>query len=74
VRGRFLWTTSGSSCSRSRPAARRSARRRARADDGTPLEYADDRYRPDRVRFTIDDARPASAGVSTDVRILKEIS
>jgi GntR family transcriptional regulator len=49
-------------------------RRRAMADDGTPLESADDRYRPDRVTFTIDNARPASAGISTDVRVLKEIS
>ncbi|MEP9383494.1 GntR family transcriptional regulator [Nocardioides sp. KR10-350] len=49
-------------------------RRRATAADGTPLEYADDRYRPDRVTFTIDNARPASSGISTDVRILKEIS
>ncbi len=49
-------------------------RRRATASDGAPLEYADDRYRPDRVTFTIDNARPSSAGVRTDVRILKEIS
>lgn len=49
-------------------------RRRATAADGTPLEYADDRYRPDRVSFTIDNSRPASLGVRTDVRILKEIS
>lgn len=49
-------------------------RRRATAADGTPLEYADDRYRPDRVTFTIDNSRPTSLGVTTDVRILKEIS
>ncbi|MFE6509866.1 GntR family transcriptional regulator [Nocardioides sp. NPDC057767] len=49
-------------------------RRRATAADGTPLEYADDRYRPDRVTFTIDNTRPSAAGISTDVRILKEIS
>lgn len=49
-------------------------RRRATAADGTALEYADDRYRPDRVTFTIDNSRPSSLGVSTDVRILKEIS
>ncbi|MER6974907.1 GntR family transcriptional regulator [Nocardioides sp. NPDC000445] len=49
-------------------------RRRATATDGTPLEYADDRYRPDRVTFTIDNTRPSAAGIRTDVRILKEIS
>jgi len=49
-------------------------RRRATSSDGTPLEYADDRYRPDRVTFTIDNSRPTSLGLSTDVRILKEIS
>lgn len=49
-------------------------RRRATSSDGTPMEYADDRYRPDRVSFTIDNSRPTSMGVSTDVRILKEIS
>jgi GntR family transcriptional regulator len=46
----------------------------ATASDGTPLEYADDRYRPDRVTFTIDNTRPSAAGIRTDVRILKEIS
>lgn len=49
-------------------------RRRATSSTGEPLEYADDRYRPDRVTFTIDNARPASVGVHTDVRFLKEIS
>lgn len=49
-------------------------RRRATTEDGTPIEYGEDRYRPDRVTFTIDNSRPASAGISTDVRILKEIS
>lgn len=49
-------------------------RRRAVASDGTPLEYAEDRYRPDRVTFTIDNTRPATGGLTTDVRILKEIS
>ena len=49
-------------------------RRRATATDGTPLEYADDRYRPDRVTFTIDNTRPSAAGIRPDVRILKEIS
>ena len=49
-------------------------RRRATAADGTPLEYGDDRYRPDRVTFTIDNSRPASAGLTSDLRILKETS
>ncbi|MGW5387105.1 GntR family transcriptional regulator [Nocardia sp. NPDC003963] len=29
---------------------------------GTPLEYGEDRYRPDRVTFTIDNSRPAAPG------------
>ena len=49
-------------------------RRRATAADGTALEYGEDRYRPDRVTFTIDNSRPASAGVPRDLRILKETS
>lgn len=49
-------------------------RRRATSADGTPLEYGDDRYRPDRVTFTIDNSRPASVGLSRDLRILKESS
>lgn len=49
-------------------------RRRASAGDGTPIEYADDRYRPDRVTFTIDNTRPGSLGVLADLRILKESS
>jgi GntR family transcriptional regulator len=49
-------------------------RRRATSADGTPIEYGDDRYRPDRVTFTIDNSRPASAGYSRDLRILKETS
>ncbi|MDJ0392476.1 GntR family transcriptional regulator [Rhodococcus sp. G-MC3] len=44
-------------------------RRRALDLSGTPLEYADDRYRPDRVAFTIDNTRSAH-----DLRIVKEIS
>ncbi|MCZ4077035.1 GntR family transcriptional regulator [Rhodococcus sp. H36-A4] len=44
-------------------------RRRAVDLSGTPLEYADDRYRPDRVAFTIDNTRSAH-----DLRIVKEIS
>jgi GntR family transcriptional regulator len=49
-------------------------RRRATSADGTPLEYGDDRYRPDRVTFTIDNSRPASVGFPPDLRILKETS
>ncbi|WP_114424431.1 GntR family transcriptional regulator [Nocardioides houyundeii] len=49
-------------------------RRRTTSSDGTPLEYGDDRYRPDRVTFTIDNARPASTGVNHDLRIIKETS
>jgi GntR family transcriptional regulator len=49
-------------------------RRRATAADGTPLEYGDDRYRPDRVTFTIDNSRPTSVGLPRDLRILKETS
>lgn len=47
-------------------------RRRATAGDGTPIEYSDDRYRPDRVTFTIDNTRPGSLGVVAELRILKE--
>ena len=49
-------------------------RRRATSADGTPLEYGDDRYRPDRVTFTIDNSRPTSFGLPGDLRILKETS
>ncbi|HKR68955.1 MAG TPA: GntR family transcriptional regulator [Streptosporangiaceae bacterium] len=49
-------------------------RRRATSADGQPLEYGDDRYRPDRVTFTIDNARPTSFGLPRDLRILKETS
>jgi len=49
-------------------------RRRATSADGVPLEYGDDRYRPDRVTFTIDNSRPASPGLAHDLRILKETS
>ncbi|WP_188546893.1 GntR family transcriptional regulator [Rhodococcoides trifolii] len=44
-------------------------RRRATDSSGTPLEYADDRYRPDRVTFTIDNTQSTH-----DLRIVKEIS
>ncbi|HYK31114.1 MAG TPA: GntR family transcriptional regulator [Streptosporangiaceae bacterium] len=49
-------------------------RRRATSADGTPLEYGDDRYRPDRVTFTIDNSRSTSVGLPRDLRILKETS
>jgi len=49
-------------------------RRRATSADGTPLEYGDDRYRPDRVTFTIDNSRPTAVGLPRDLRILKETS
>ena len=49
-------------------------RRRATSADGTPLEYGDDRYRPDRVTFTIDNSLPTSVGLPRDLRILKETS
>jgi len=49
-------------------------RRRAVTSDGEPMEYGDDRYRPDRVTFTIDNAQPTSVGVSRDLRILKGLS
>jgi len=49
-------------------------RRRATSADGTPLEYGDDRYRPDRVTFTIDNSRPTVVGLPRDLRILKETS
>lgn len=49
-------------------------RRRVAAPDGTPLEYGDDRYRPDRVTFSIDNVRMHAVGVSPDLRILKETS
>src|SRR5262249_2090812 len=49
-------------------------RRRATSADGTPLEYGDDRYRPDRVTFTIDNSRPTATGSPSDLPILKETS
>jgi GntR family transcriptional regulator len=48
-------------------------RRRTTSADGTPLEYGDDRYRPERVTFTIEHSRPSAAGPH-DLRILKEHS
>ena len=49
-------------------------RRRSLTADGVPVEYSDDRYRPDRVTFTIDNTRPSSVGVVSELRILKESS
>jgi GntR family transcriptional regulator len=49
-------------------------RRLARTSTGRPMEFSDDRYRPDRVTFTIDNAQPSAGGVSRDLRILKETS
>lgn len=49
-------------------------RRRALSPAGVPLEYAEDRYRPDRVTFTIDNVLPHTPGATPDVRILKETS
>lgn len=48
-------------------------RRRATDATGMPIEYGDDRYRPDRISFTIDNARP-SHGIAADLRIIKETS
>ncbi len=47
-------------------------RRCARDSQGAPLEYGDDRYRPDRVTFTIDNERPAQQGAGGDFRIVKD--
>jgi GntR family transcriptional regulator len=49
-------------------------RRRATSADGLPLEYGEDRYRPDRVTFTIDNSRPTSVGLAHDLRIIKQTS
>jgi GntR family transcriptional regulator len=51
-------------------------RRLATTVDGVALEYSEDRYRSDRVTFTITNTHPGSGatGVPADLRILKEIS
>lgn len=49
-------------------------RRRSVDRDGNPIEYGDDRYRPDRVTFTIDNAQPIAKGIARELRILKETS
>lgn len=46
-------------------------RRHTSSAAGVPLEYGEDRYRPDRVTFTIDNARPAAAGAVHDPKIGK---
>jgi GntR family transcriptional regulator len=37
-----------------------------------PLEYGEDPYRPDRVTFTIDNARPVAAGAGQELRVRKD--
>lgn len=49
-------------------------RRRTTTADGSPLEYGDDRYRSERITFTVEHSRPHAAGLSHDLRILKEHS
>lgn len=49
-------------------------RRRTVSQAGEVIEYGDDRYRPDKVTFTIDNAQPSSSGVTRDLRVLKETS
>lgn len=40
--------------------------RRATTADGMPFEYGDDRYRSERVNFTIEHSRNAATGISRD--------
>ncbi|WP_084533671.1 GntR family transcriptional regulator [Nocardia fusca] len=47
-------------------------RRHTSSAAGVPLEYGEDRYRPDRVTFTIDNARPAAAGAGQELRVRKD--
>lgn len=47
-------------------------RRRTSTAAGEPVEYGDDRYRPDKVTFTIDNARPGALGIAPDLRVLKQ--
>lgn len=47
-------------------------RRRTSTAAGEPIEYGDDRYRPDRITFTIDNARPGTAGIAHDLRVRKQ--
>ncbi|MGH3360664.1 MAG: GntR family transcriptional regulator [Nocardioidaceae bacterium] len=49
-------------------------RRRVSGLDGRPLEYGEDRYRPDVVTFTVDNARPSAHGGVAEVRVLKQSS
>ncbi|WP_327150180.1 GntR family transcriptional regulator [Nocardia sp. NBC_01329] len=46
-------------------------RRHTSSAAGAPIEYGEDRYRPDRVAFTIDNTRPASEGAVRDLRVRK---
>jgi GntR family transcriptional regulator len=47
-------------------------RRHTSSAAGVPLEYGEDRYRPDRVTFTIDNARPVAAGAGQELRVRKD--
>ncbi|WP_324188738.1 GntR family transcriptional regulator [Nocardia flavorosea] len=47
-------------------------RRRTSTVAGEAVEYGDDRYRPDRVTFTIDNARPEKSGIAPDMRVRKQ--
>ncbi|NKY58134.1 GntR family transcriptional regulator [Nocardia flavorosea] len=47
-------------------------RRRTLTAAGEPVEYGDDRYRPDKVTFTIDNARPGVPGTTPDLRVRKQ--
>jgi GntR family transcriptional regulator len=49
-------------------------RRLATTATGQPLEYSEDRYRPDRVTFTIANSQATATSASRDLRILKETS
>lgn len=49
-------------------------RRRVLSPDGVPLEYGEDRYRPDRVTFSINNVLSPTPGSTPEPRILKESS
>ncbi|MFQ6226597.1 GntR family transcriptional regulator [Nocardia sp. NPDC002869] len=49
-------------------------RRHTSSAAGDPLEYGEDRYRPDRVTFTIDNARPAAPAAGQDLRVRKHVA
>lgn len=48
-------------------------RRRAVSREGEVVEFGEDRYRPDRVTFSIDNVLPSQEGHAPDVRIIKEL-